>query len=110
MTMSLQSEIPTYQSEGFLLDEDRALRDRMKGIMVSDYANAERNVEAWFGHPDLELREQKYPYITVDLLEIQEGVDRVHRGDLFLTDGPPPHGVPAWWGHPPLPTESFVAG
>lgn len=110
MTMSLQSEVPTYPSEGFLLDEDRALRDRMKGIVVSDHANAERHVEAWFGHPDIELREQKYPYITVDLLEIQEGSDRVHRGDLFLTDGPPPNGVPEWWGFEPIPPNHTWVG
>lgn len=84
---------PTYPSEGWLLDEDRALRDLMKGIVVSDGADLERNVEAWFGHPDIELREQKYPYITVDLLEINEGLDRVHRGDLILDNDPP-----AWWG------------
>lgn len=89
---------PTYQSEGFLLDEDRALRDLMKGITVSDKENRTRNVEAWFGHPDLELREQKYPYITVDLVEIAEGLDRVHRGDLIFDNDPP-----AWWGYPELP-------
>jgi hypothetical protein len=89
--------VPTYPSEGFLLDEDRALRDLMKGIEVSDYADQTRPVEAWFGHPDIELREQKYPYITVDLLEIHEGIDRVHRGNLYLPGGPP-----EWWGHPPL--------
>jgi hypothetical protein len=88
---------PTYPSEGFLLDEDRALRDLMKGIVVSDNENQTRNVEAWFGHPDIELREQKYPYITVDLIEISEGLDRVHRGDLFFDNDPP-----AWWGYPSL--------
>lgn len=97
MTFFPTVPIPDYPSEGFLLDEDRALRDLMKGIVVSDNANSARNVEAWFGHPDIELREQKYPYITVDLLEIHEGIDRVHRGDLYLPDGPP-----EWWGHPPL--------
>lgn len=97
-----RTPVPTYPSEGFLLDEDRALRDLMKGIVVSDNEMSARNVEAWFGHPDLELREQKYPYITVDLLEIQEGTDRVHRGDLWLPDGPAPHGIPEWWGYPEL--------
>lgn len=92
---------PTYPSEGFLLDEDRALRDLMKGIVVSDNENQTRAVEAWFGHPDLELREQKYPYITVDLLEITEGIDRVHRGDLFLASDDPLH-PPEWWGYPDL--------
>lgn len=100
--MNTITPVPTYPSEGFLLDEDRALRDLMRGVTVSDNTEATRNVEAWFGHPDLELREQKYPYITVDLLEIQEGIDRVHRGNLYLEDGPPPEGLPEWWGYPPL--------
>lgn len=84
---------PPYPSEGWLLDEDRALRDHMKGMVVSDGADSQRNVEAWFGHPDIELREQKYPYVTVDLIEINEGLDRVHRGTLYLDNDPP-----EWWG------------
>jgi len=105
-----RTPVPTYPSEGFLLDEDRALRDWMKGITVSDHENATRNVEAWFGHPDLELREQKYPYITVDLLEIQEGIDRVHRGNLYLTNGPAPEGPPTWWGLPQIPDDQIWLG
>jgi len=84
-------------SEGFLLDEDRAVRDLMKGITVTDNEDRQRVVEAWFGHPDQELREQKYPYITVDLMEIVEGIDRVHRGELRFDNDPP-----AWWGYPAL--------
>lgn len=88
---------PEYDSEGWLLDEDRALRDLMKGMIVTDGANQQRPVEAWFGHPDQELREQKYPYITVDLLSINEGKDRVHRGDWYYKDPPP------WWGLATIP-------
>jgi hypothetical protein len=88
--------------EGFILDEDKALRDLMKGITVSDHENPSRSVEAWFGHPDQELREQKYPYITVDLVEIQEGLDRVHRGDLYFDNDPP-----EWWGYPELSNPEF---
>ena len=89
-------------SLGFLLDEDRALRDLMKGIVVSDNESQTRNVEAWFGHPDQELREQKYPYITVDLVDIQEGLDRVHRGDLWFDNDPPD-----WWGFPDLTSPDY---
>lgn len=87
---------PEYPSDDWLFDEDRALRDLMKGMIVTDIENRERKVEAWFGHPDQELREQKYPYITVDLVNIQEGLDRVHRGFHYLAD------PPAWWKYPPL--------
>jgi hypothetical protein len=89
---------PDYPSEDWILDEDRALRDLMKGMVVSDHeaGGKTRHVEAWFGHPDIELREQKYPYVTIDLLNIQEGADRVERGHLILAD------PPAWWGLEPL--------
>ena len=87
---------PGYPHEGWLFDEDRALRDLMKRMVVTDHEDNQRNVEAWFGHPDLEIREQKYPYVTVDLLNIQEGIGRVHRGDLFIKD------PPDWWGFQPL--------
>lgn len=80
----------------------------MKGIVVSDNENQTRAVEAWFGHPDLELREQKYPYITVDLMEITEGSDRVHRGDLRFASNDPLH-PPEWWGYPDLaPNHAWV--
>jgi hypothetical protein len=87
---------PEYGSDGWLLNEDRALRDLMKGMVVTDQENRQRHVEAWFGHPDKELRAQDYPYVTIDLLQIQEGKDRVQRGDLYITD------PPKWWGLKPL--------
>ena len=69
----------------FLLSEDNALRDLLKGITVtdqkSDTANvSHRKVEVWFGQPDQELRDQKYPYITVDMIDISEDVTRAMRG------------------------------
>lgn len=87
---------PTYPSEGWILDEDRALRDHLKGVMVQDHEQPARNVEVWFGHPDQEMREQKFPYITLDLINVQEGLDRVARGELWIAD------PPAWWGLEPL--------
>ena len=41
-------DFPTYPSEGWIFDEDRALRDKMKGMVVTDQENNQRNVEAWF--------------------------------------------------------------
>ena len=69
----------------FLLSEDNALRDLLKGITVSDQKSTEsqinkRKVEVWFGQPDQELREQKYPYITIDMIDISEDVTRAMRG------------------------------
>ena len=89
-------DFPEYHGDGWLFDEDQALRDLMKGMVVTDQENRQRHVEAWFGHPDKELREQKYPYVTVDLLQIEEGKERVQRGHFWIKD------PPWWWGLKPL--------
>ena len=70
---------PTYPSEDWILDEDRALRDLMQGMVVTDNEQSSRKVKAWFGHPDQELREQTYPYVPVDLLAIEEDTNRWNR-------------------------------
>lgn len=67
-------------SDGFLLDEDNALRRHLMGLEVSDDANTRRNVGVWFSHPDNEIREQRYPYIVIQLIDITEASNRVHSG------------------------------
>ncbi len=67
-------------NEGWLLDEDRALRDLLDDISVSDTGKDSRRVGVWFGHPDQELRQQSYPYITLDLIDISLERDRAERG------------------------------
>lgn len=68
----------------FLLDEDQALREHLQGMVVhdqkSDGGSTERPVGVWFGQPDQELREQRYPYITIDLIDVQKDVQREMRG------------------------------
>ena len=69
----------------FLLSEDKALRDLLKGLVVTDQKSdatgtATRNVGVWFGQPDQEVRGQSYPYITIDMIDIAEGFDRAMRG------------------------------
>lgn len=79
--------------EGWVLDEDFALRQRLEGMTVSDGARENRKVGVWFGHPDQELRAQHYPYVIVDLVDISEELDRAERGwyqvrtDLGLSAG-----------------------
>lgn len=79
----------------FLLSEDKALRDLMTGMIVTDQnAGTGRNVGVWFGQPDQEIRQQSYPYITIDMIDISEDYSRAMRGmvkPLYLenpTDGP----------------------
>jgi len=67
----------------FLLSEDEALRDLLLGMKVTDQKeNAERNVGVWFGQPDQELRDQKYPYITIDMVDVAEDFSRAMRGKV----------------------------
>ena len=68
----------------FLLSEDEAIRNLLKGLVVTDQkATGEgtpRNVGVWFGQPDQELTAQKYPYITIDMIDIAEDFARSMRG------------------------------
>lgn len=66
------------------LTEDKGLRDLLKGMVVTDQkGNSEastRPVGVWFGMPDQELREQNYPYMTIDMIDVNEDRARSHRG------------------------------
>jgi hypothetical protein len=66
----------------FLLSEDKALRDLLKGMTVSDQKdpNANRTVNVWFGQPDQEIAAQTYPYITIDMIDVSEDFERSMRG------------------------------
>ena len=71
----------------FLLDEDEALRNLLKDMIVTDQksvtgAGATRTVGVWFGQPDQEVRSQSYPFITIDMIDIAEDVSRAHRGKV----------------------------
>lgn len=75
----------------FILNEDAALKDILTGITVSDSGNPARPVGVWFGQPDKEIRQQSYPYITIDLISVTEDTSRAHRGYLdklsYLPEG-----------------------
>jgi hypothetical protein len=69
----------------FLLSEDEALRNLLKDMTVTDQKSvtnqgATRTVGVWFGQPDQEIRNQNYPYITIDMIDISEDIMRAHRG------------------------------
>jgi hypothetical protein len=68
----------------FLLSEDKAVRQWLQGMTVTDQ-KAEgdefpRQVGVWFGQPDQELRNQVYPYITIDMIDINRDPSREMRG------------------------------
>ena len=71
----------------FLIDEDEALRNLLKDMLVTDQKSVteegpQRKVQVYFGQPDQEIRSQTYPYITIDMIDIAEAFDRAHRGKV----------------------------
>jgi hypothetical protein len=68
----------------WLLNEDNALRTLLSDITVSDEHNSARKVGVWFGQPDVEIRTQAYPYITIDLIDAREATERSMRGRVTL--------------------------
>ena len=76
----------------FLLSEDKALRERLQGMKVTDQKAAGettlRDVGVWFGMPDQELRTQSYPYITIDMIDISQDPSREHRGKATTANAP----------------------
>lgn len=71
-------------SNGFIVAEDLALKTLLQGITVKDDKNQTRPVKVWFGYPDVEIRDQSFPYITIDLIDIVPANNRQTYG--YLTD------------------------
>ena len=103
----------------FLLSEDKALRDLLKDMVVTDQKSVtedgpQRKVGVWFGQPDQEIRSQSYPYITIDMIDIAEDFQRSMRGlakPSYMGDPTTgPDGTTDynsdtqnWWIHWPIP-------
>lgn len=68
----------------FIVAEDLALKTWLQGLTVDDEKVADRQVKVWFGYPDVELRKQEFPFITIDLIDIVPANDRQWSG--YLTD------------------------
>lgn len=68
----------------FLLSEDKALRELLQGVTVSDQKSdnvgVPRPVGVWFGQPDQEVRAQSYPYITIQMIDVARDTMREMRG------------------------------
>jgi len=72
----------------FIINEDEALKTLLQGITVSDAGNPARPVGVYYGQPDKDIRQQVYPYITLDLVGVREDTERAHRGMVNLTYTP----------------------
>ena len=81
----------------FILAEDTALKELLKGMTVSDNTSPTRPVEVYYSIPDVEVRQQAYPYVTIDLVDIRPANDRQHAGylqdDDFMGTTPPVEGT-----------------
>jgi hypothetical protein len=55
-------------------------------MTVSDEKSATRPVKIWFGYPDVEVRSQEFPFVTIDLVDIVPANDRQHQGRFVDND------------------------
>ena len=69
----------------FILAEDAALKTYLSGMTVSDEKNNSRAVGVWFGFPDVELRQQIFPFITIELIDVRPANERQTYG-LFVDE------------------------
>lgn len=68
----------------FLFDEDRALKEKLSGFSVINYANGkEIAIEVWYRFPDPEERQRSFPHIAIDLVDIVFDRTRAHRAMQF---------------------------
>ena len=70
----------------FIVAEDLALKSYLQGLVVGDEKTAERPVKVWFGYPDVEVRAQEFPFITIDLIDVVPASDRQTSGKMSDPD------------------------
>lgn len=70
----------------FIIAEDLALKSFLQGMVVGDEKNSERPVKVWFGYPDVEIRAQEFPFITIDLIDVVPANDRQTSGKMSDPD------------------------
>jgi hypothetical protein len=86
-----QPEFDTHK--GFILSEEAALKDYLTGITVpavpiKDPPEPDIKVGVWYRFPEGE-RQLRYPFIIIDLLNVQPAFDLFHSDHLErLDDGP----------------------
>ena len=74
----------------FILAEDAALKTLLSGITVVDEkaggTATPRPVQVWYGTPDVELRNQTFPFITIDLMDVRLAPERQMSGVIYDRD------------------------
>jgi hypothetical protein len=92
----------------FIINEDQALKEHLQGLTVSDQNDNARPVKVYYRLPESEERAVSYPFLTLDLLDIEEEPDRAHRGRItpqYLPEGytTPPAGMGDYKTEFPIP-------
>lgn len=74
---------------GFLLAEDEALKAKFSELTVPDpnEQGGQKRVKVWYGMPSTE-RERQYPFISLDLIDIEFAAERAHDLNQVKVD---------WW-------------
>lgn len=69
---------------GFLLAEEQALYAKLSDIYVRDPSqpDTKRKVRVYFRHPPAEV-EKSYPFITIDLIDVQFAAERAHSTQIY---------------------------
>jgi hypothetical protein len=62
---------------GFLFAEDEAIKKRFATLTVSDDRDNDRPVQVFFRYPEGET-ERKYPFITIELIDVIHAKNRQH--------------------------------
>lgn len=82
--------VPPVQTAPFGLSEDEALKQKLQGYQVFNYAQGSvpgggaQPVYVYFRFPDTEIRTRQFPHITIDFLRMDFAEDRAHRADGYV--------------------------
>lgn len=69
----------------FILDEDSALKEKLTGFSLSNYADGKMlKIPVFFRFPDPEEVTRTFPHIAIDLVEINFDPTRAHRAMEFV--------------------------
>jgi hypothetical protein len=68
----------------WILDEDYALKQKLSGHTLINYANGQLlPIATYFRFPDPEIRTRTFPHVAIDLTEVVFDAERAHRSGGF---------------------------
>jgi hypothetical protein len=68
----------------WLVNEAKALKEKVSGLKVTDGVSTNRDVKVWFRDPENEVRDMTYPSLVLEYGNISKASDREHRGGTTL--------------------------